>query len=108
MTTEKPFSPAKGDRIRRSPGVSLRRVAGEHMLVPTVTREVDLDRLYLLNATGVFVWERLDGGASAGELAEAVAGAFGIDAERAWADVSAFLATLLPEHLAETADAHVG
>ena len=60
-------------RVRRKDGVVLRHVAGEHMLVPTVTREVDLDSLFLLNATGAFVWEQLDGIRSVSELGAAVA-----------------------------------
>ena len=64
------------------------------MLVPTVAREVDLDSLFLLNATGVYVWERLDGQVSVSELAEAVAGGFGIPAETARTDVARFLASL--------------
>ena len=104
MTEETKFI-TKADRFCQAPGVVLRRVAGEHMLVPTVTREVDLDRLYLLNATGVFVWEHLDGTASAGELADLLAKAFGIDAERAWADAAGFLGSLLSEHLAQRAKA---
>lgn len=96
---------ARAERFRRAPGVVLRHVAGEHMLVPTVTREVDLDRLFLLNATGVSVWERLDGTVSAGELGEGVAAAFGIDAAAAEADVVRFLTGLEQQHLAERVDA---
>ena len=79
----------------------LRHVAGEHMLVPTVTREVDLDSLFLLNATGVFVWERLDGQLGVRDLGEAVAKSFPAGIEAATADVAHFLASLLERNLAE-------
>lgn len=96
---------SNGARLRRHPSVVLRHVAGEHMLVPAVTREVDLDSLFLLNPTGVFVWERLDGMRCIRELAEAVAEGFGVDVETARADVAPFLASLLERKLVERAEA---
>ena len=97
-----------GARVLRKEGVVLRAVAGEHMLVPAVTREVDLDSLYLLNATGVLVWERLDGRRTAGELGDFVAQAFSIDPASATADVTRFLSDLLGRNLAERAEGHDG
>ena len=105
MTVDSKYEAAREDRFRRAPGVVLRRIAGEHMLVPTVTREVDLDRLFLLNATGVWVWERLDGTVSTGELGEGVAAAFGIDAATAEVDARHFLTSLIQQRLAERVDA---
>jgi hypothetical protein len=95
-----------GAKWRRKTGVVLRHVAGEHMLVPAVTREVDLDSLFLLNTTGVFVWEQLDGHRPVGELGEAVAGKFAIDPAVAVADVSGFLSSLIERNLVEPAGDH--
>ena len=81
----------------------LRSVAGEHMLVPAVTREVDLDSLFLLNSTGVFVWEFLDGRRRMDELGAAVARRFSVDPATALADVSGFLSSLIERNLAERA-----
>ena len=93
-------------RLRRKAGVVLRAVAGERMLVPAVTREVDLDSLFLLNATGALVWEQLDGRRTVRELGDAVAKAFAVDPAVAAADVSLFLASLLARNLAECAEDH--
>lgn len=86
--------------VRRQEGVVLREVAGEHMLVPTVSREVDLDSLFLLNTTGVFVWEQMNDDSSVADLSEAVGKEFSIDSEQAAADVKAFLLSLLERKLA--------
>lgn len=94
-----PLEPAT--RVRRKDGVVLRHVAGEHMLVPTVTREVDLDSLFLLNATGALVWEQLDGTRSVAELGAAVAEKFAIAPVQGTADVVQFLSSLLERNLAE-------
>ena len=102
---ENPLSTTRGltpeTQLRRREGVVLRQVAGERMLVPTVAREVDLDRLFLLNATGQFVWENLDGSRRLGALAEAVAARFGAAPDVALADVAQFLESLLEHRLAE-------
>ncbi len=90
-------------RLLGREGVVLRHVAGEHMLVPSVIRGVDLESLFLLNSTGVYVWERLDGQRRIRDLAAAVAEAFAIESAAAVADVTAFLADLLARNLAEFA-----
>ncbi|MBP7009848.1 MAG: PqqD family protein [Kiritimatiellae bacterium] len=93
-------------RLRRRAGVVLRHVAGEHMLVPTMTRIVDLESLFLLNATGVAVWEHLNGGERIGDACQYIADTFAIDPQAAQADVTAFLADLLQSNLVEIVAAH--
>lgn len=112
QSNPQPHAPAPAltpeTRLRRKEGVVLRRVAGESMLVPTVTREVDLDSLFLLNPTGVFVWEQMDGLRTVQELSQAVAKAFGVEEAIASADAGSFLASLRERNLVEgiTADGH--
>lgn len=105
MSDPKISLPRADERLCRKDGVVLRQVAGEHMLVPTVTREVDLDSLFLLNATGVFVWDQLDGRRSVRELGAAVAEKFAVAPALAMADVVKFLSSLLERNLAERAEA---
>lgn len=92
--------------LRRRAGVVLRHVAGEHMLVPAVTREVDLDSLFLLNDTGVFIWEHLDGQRRVRNLGAAVEQAFAAEPAAAAADVLRFLSSLLERNLAEMSESH--
>ena len=93
-------------RLRRQAGVVLCHVDGKHMLVPAMTNEVDLDCLFLLNATGVFLWERLDGRRRVWELGAALAEEFAIDATSATADAVAFLTSLMEHNLVELAEPH--
>ncbi len=95
------FSPKT--RFRRRAGVVLCHVAEKHMLVPAMTNAVDLDCLFLLNDTGVFIWEQLDGQRQMVELGRALAGVFAVDAETATDDVAGFLANLFEENLVEIA-----
>ena len=97
----KSVSLSASERLKQTDGVVLRPVAGEYMLVPTVTREVDLDSLFLLNATGAFIWEQMEGPRSVAELGTAVAEKFAIEPARATADAEAFMTSLLARNLAK-------
>jgi SynChlorMet cassette radical SAM/SPASM protein ScmE len=70
----------------------------------TLLYEADSGRERLLNGTGTFIWERLDGMRSLDEIAGAMVGAFdGVDAESAARDVQAFAAELLAQRFVEPA-----
>lgn len=60
----------------------------------TVLVHVEKGTSLRLNATGAWLWRRLERPASAAELAEEMAAEFGIAAERALEDVAAFAADL--------------
>ncbi len=100
-------SPLTSDSlVRHQDGVVLRTVAGEHMLVPTVTREVDLDSLFLLNETGVFIWKQLDKPQRVGDLGQLLAREFSIAPEVAATDVDRFLSSLIGRKLAQRMGEH--
>ncbi len=74
-------------------GFLLREVAGRIVVVPE--RDVlDLNVMISLNPTGRFLWERLEAGASAAELEEALMAHYGIDRQLAEADVQKFVQNL--------------
>ncbi len=54
---------------------------------------------YVLNRTGVRIWELADGSRGVGEIAGAVAEEFGVARSEALADVSALVAALAAEGL---------
>ena len=86
-------------QFQQRPGVVLRKVAGEVMLVPTVTREVDMDSLFLLNASGEWLWEQLRQQTTLAQVAENMAGHFRIEPARATADATAFVEQLVARNL---------
>lgn len=71
MTTHKP-----------SPNVMSREVAGETVLV-----DLDSELYFSLNQTGAFIWSGVTSGLGCGEIADAVVERFGIEHDRASADV---------------------
>ena len=89
----------KADRLYvRKAGVVARRVAGEMLLVPVAPRALNeggrAAELFVLNATGFYLWEALAKPSPASYLARKLIEEFEVTAEAADADVAAFLATL--------------
>lgn len=82
----------------RKAGVVTRRVAGEMLLVPVAPRAQNeggrTAELFVLNATGFYLWEALSEPASPRMLARKLIEEFEVSEEAANADVTAFLTTL--------------
>ena len=92
-------------KYRRRDDVVARSVAGENLLIPVhgCTRCV-----YTLNATGCRLWDLLEQPRTEEDLAEALAGRYGIAREAARADVRSFVDDLVRMELlagAEDAEA---
>lgn len=92
------------DAILRPAGEIVRReIAGETILVPVRGRTADMRRIFSLNPTAAFVWERLDGRRRVADLLAELEAAFDTPPAGARADVEAFLARALEEGLLEEA-----
>jgi hypothetical protein len=81
-------------RLSRDGDVVLRRIAGEVLLVPVRKRLVDMDCVFVLDGTGEFVWDHLDGTRTKDDLVREVVRKFAVDEAQASADVEAFLGEL--------------
>jgi hypothetical protein len=88
------------------PDTTLRRAdRAVHGELPEETVLLDIeDKVAVrLNQTGAWLWQRLEQPASVSGLANGLAAEFGIDEQRALADVTAFAADLTGRSLLETA-----
>lgn len=81
-----------------------RTIAGETIVVPIRARAAELDSIYVLNEVGATIWNLLDSGRSAEEIAGAIAEDFDVAAEAAQADVVRFLGMLAEAGLLERAE----
>jgi len=72
-----------------------RKIGGEYVLVPIVSRGADLDSVFCLNRVAAFVWERLDGQRSGAQIVRELAEHFEVDESRAAEDYEEFLEQLL-------------
>jgi len=79
---------------RRSPGVVFRSIAGETLLVPAAAKTAAVGRLFTLNATGAFVWGKLDGKRNVSAIAREMAKEYRVGEAAARADVADLLSRL--------------
>ena len=74
-------------------GFILRVVAKQNVVLPS-TGDLDLDRMLTLNATGKFLWERLEKGAEKEDLVQAMLGHYEIEEDTARTCVETFVKNL--------------
>lgn len=84
----------KGETVRRE-------IAGETILVPIRGRTADMQSLFALNPTAAFIWERIDGTRSVGEILEETVAAFEVGREEAREHLLSFLAHAQTQDLVE-------
>lgn len=82
------------EALQRQKGVVMRRIADETLLVPTSGELAHLQRIFVLDPVGEFVWELLDGTRGFEAITLEVAGAFEVSESEAMADIEEYLAAL--------------
>jgi len=75
---------------RQQDDVVIRRIAGETLLIPIRQHLADLQRVFVLNETGVVIWESLDGRTPISHIARRLQEKFEVPEAEAEADVQAF------------------
>ena len=81
-------------RCSRTEGVVVRSIAGETLLVPTSGELAQLQRLFVLDEVGEFVWEQLEETADLAAVVQRVTEEFDVSLEVAAADLDEFVAAL--------------
>jgi hypothetical protein len=71
-----------------------RSIAGEAIVVPVRGQVGDLNSIYNLNEVGTFIWERIDGRATVGQIREAICAEFEVTREEALEDTLQFMNAL--------------
>jgi hypothetical protein len=90
------------DSVLRPAGEIVRReIAGETILVPVRGRTADMRRIFSLNPTAAFLWDRIDGSRSVAGLLAELSAEFDVSPEAARADLEVFLARAVEEGLLE-------
>ncbi|MFZ0472214.1 MAG: PqqD family protein, partial [Bacteroidales bacterium] len=74
-----------------SPRVVFRRINDECLLIPLTDNIADMDSLYRLNETGVFIWELIDGNRDIMDITAMMAEEFDVEAAEAEKDIMLFL-----------------
>ena len=74
-----------------SPRVVFRRINEECLLIPLTDNIADMDSLYRLNETGVFIWEQIDGERDIRDITARMAEEFDVGPDEAEKDILEFL-----------------
>lgn len=74
-----------------SPRVVFRRINDECLLIPLTDNIADMNSLYRLNETGVFIWELIDGKRDIRDITAMMAEEFEVDPDEAEKDIMQFL-----------------
>jgi hypothetical protein len=87
--------------FQRTQNIVSRRVAGELFLVPVAGNLADMQRIFTLTKVAEFIWDRLDGQRSSGDILNDVVEHFDVDEKQAESDIQALLTELLAEGLVQ-------
>ena len=90
-----------GDVYRCRDKLVTRGILGETIIVPVSGELAGLQNAYVLNMTGAFVWERLDGSTSLEIIHQALTRNFEIGEKDAWKDLEELVADLAQAGLIE-------
>ncbi len=90
-----------GDVYRCRDNLVTREIVGETIIVPITGELADLQQVSSLNATGAFVWGRLDGSASLEIIHQALTRHFKVRKKDAWEDLVELVADLARASLIE-------
>lgn len=88
-------APSLGDAFARAERMVARRIADEFVLVPIVGHGAQVDSIFNLTGTGVFIWEQLDGRRTGTQIVDALVARFEVDRATAEDDYRVFIAKLL-------------
>lgn len=89
------------DKFARSPDVVTREFDGELVLLRVAGSVADMRALFVLNAMGARIWERLDGATTLQAIVDDVVARYEVAPDIASGDACALVASLLEGELIE-------
>ena len=77
--------------LSHSKSVVTTKTGNDYVIVPLANNIADMTSLYTLNETGAFIWEKIDGKRTVGEIIRSLTEEFDVDNETASDDVFSFI-----------------
>lgn len=93
--------------MKKKPGIRLRTVCGNHLLVAEGLENIDFSQLVTLSETGAYLWENIceEEEITVGRLAELLTREYDVSADVARRDAEKFIKELLSAEVLSQADA---
>ena len=79
---------------RKEADIVVRDVAGETLLIPLKSKLADLQKLFVLEGAGKFIWDHVDGKNTVADLCAFVQDCYDISEETAGKDLDEFISGL--------------
>jgi hypothetical protein len=84
---------------RKNENVVTRKIAGELFIVPVRGKLADMQRIFVLNPVGEYIWQQIDERKSIEDIRKGVIDRFDVGGETADSDIREFISGLLKEEL---------
>ncbi|PKL00662.1 MAG: PqqD family protein [Tenericutes bacterium HGW-Tenericutes-1] len=85
--------------MRLKEGYLLRKIAGQHVVVPVGEAALNLNGVITLNESGCYLWELLQNDISEEELLDKMLSRYNVSKETAALDIKAFINKMINHHL---------
>lgn len=82
------------ERYERNPDFICRKIVDEMLLVPVRQNVADTDYIFTMSPLGSFIWERLDGRQTLGDIQAAITDVYDADPDVVAVDVPEFVGQL--------------
>jgi len=86
---------------RKKPDIVTRGIAGETLLVPIKGELADLQKVFVLQGVGEFIWGKIDGARDRDSIVQDILEVFDVDLETALQDLQIFIEELSRAGLVE-------
>jgi len=88
-----------GTVYRKNEDIVTRKIAGELFVVPVRGKLADMQRIFVLNTVGEYIWQQIDEQKSLEDIRKGVIDRFDVGEDTADSDIREFISGLLDEGL---------
>ncbi len=88
-----------GSIYHKNKDIVTRKIAGELFVVPVRGKLADMQRIFVLNTVGEYIWQQIDEQKSLEDIRKGVIDRFDVGEESADSDIREFISGLLEEGL---------
>jgi hypothetical protein len=81
--------------FQKNDDIVARKIADQMILVPIKGNIADMQRMFMLNPVGEFIWEHINGKCSVKEICDGIVNSYAVDQQKAEKDAFEFIGQLI-------------